>query len=195
MTSRSLALARGVAVIGGTTAIIVGITFAALTSNTVTFSSNTISTTNAALKIVKPNGNLVTSLAGFTTSSLVPGTPSSPAVFDLANTGTTNLGITATIPSAPTVTGVSGGNGGADNVDITITDWTGASQTFTLSALESGSVSISSNALPAGATGSSSSTSTPGDYTYSVNIPETSVTGSSASVSSFDLVLTGTQTP
>ncbi|HSX45383.1 MAG TPA: hypothetical protein VLG27_00070 [Candidatus Saccharimonadia bacterium] len=95
-------MARAVGTMGAIAALVGGVTFAALQSNTVALSPNTLSSATAALAIGAgtscPGGN-TTSTPGFTNVKLVPGTTSAPVNFCLDNTGDIPLTITAQIPT------------------------------------------------------------------------------------------------
>jgi hypothetical protein len=90
MNRHTVAIARAVAVIGATSALIGGVTFAALTSNTVKLAGNTLAAASAGLAIgpgTDCSNSSNQSTPGFTNVKLVPGTASAPVPFCLKNTG------------------------------------------------------------------------------------------------------------
>jgi hypothetical protein len=103
MNARSLSLARAVSVIGGTTALIIGATFAATWNNTATLSGSTFSSETAGVSIASyDNTNNLWSALGATAPGLSivlkPGV-SDPYYFQLKNTGSAKLSISASAPS------------------------------------------------------------------------------------------------
>jgi hypothetical protein len=85
------------------------VTFAALTSNTVALSPNTLEVSTATLAIGNTNGDgCATSgagpVAGFTATNLSPGVESAPVLFCLDNTGDSDLNLAVAIPQAFTGT-------------------------------------------------------------------------------------------
>jgi hypothetical protein len=90
MTAKTSAIARGVGVIGATLAIMVGATFAALSSS-VTLADNQVGVGTASLQIAGQDGNFTTAIAGFKALNLVPDTPSAPFYFYLRNNGAVPL--------------------------------------------------------------------------------------------------------
>ena len=96
---------RAVGTMGAVAAIVGGVTFANLQSNTVALSPNTLSSASASLAIgagtTCPEGN-TTSTTGLN-ATLVPGQTSAPFAFCLDNTGAIPLHITAQIPTDFTV--------------------------------------------------------------------------------------------
>ncbi len=189
MTARSLAMARAVGVIAATTAIVTGITFAQL-NTTATLQNTTITTATADLTIW--NGSTFTQLApGFTVTGLVPGQWSAEQPFYLKNSGTGNLAITANIPNYPTYAGITDWS----KVYVRITNtYQGTNIETNMQALHDGAVAFPPNALPAGAQGNSGG-NVAGNYSAAFYIDPASVTGSSAHIDAFDIVLTGTLTP
>jgi len=95
-------IARAVAVIASVAALATGVTFAALQSNTVSLSPNTLSAASATLAIgalnTCPTGN-TTETPGFTNVKLVPGEASDPVAFCLDNTGDVPLTMFTRIPT------------------------------------------------------------------------------------------------
>ena len=111
-------IVRAVAVIGATAGLVTGVTFAALQSNTVALSPNTLSSASALLSIGSgtscPQGN-TSATPGFTNVKLVPGVTSAPVAFCLDNTGDIPLNITAQVPDS-----FSGSQVPADQVTLTL---------------------------------------------------------------------------
>jgi hypothetical protein len=95
-------MVRAVGTMGAVAAVVGGITFAALTSNTVALSPNTLGSATAALAIGAGNGSCANSgtgnVAGFTDAKLTPGVVSDPVEFCLKNTGDVPLDLTTAIP-------------------------------------------------------------------------------------------------
>lgn len=189
MNRRTLAIARATGVIGATVALVTGITFAQLGSNTVTLTNTTINSATASLKIW--DGSTFTTTAnGFTITGLVPGqgSPNEPVYFK--NDGGVDLNLTTTVTNTPALNNI---NSAAD-VKVKITnDDTGQIKNTTLAALEAGNVVMPGNPLPAGAQGDSNNLVTPGNYHFNFDISPAAVSGSNASVGAFDFAFTGTQ--
>ncbi len=187
MSKNSLTIARGVGVIGSTVALMVGVTFAALTSNPATLSNNNITSATASLK-VWDGGTYNVTATGFTVTGLIPGSGSGDLPFYLQNDGDVPLNISVTVPTAPSASGFTGW----ENLKVTIKNHNGSViATSDMAALLAGNVSL--NQLAAGAAGDSNTAGTPGNYTVNFDIVPASVTGSQATVGIFDLVFTGTQ--
>jgi len=97
-------MVRAIATMGAIAALVGGVTFAALTSNTVALSPNTLSSATASLAIGP--GTSCPELAGngpvqgFNNVKLVPGTTSAPLPFCLENNGDIPLNLTVAIPQA-----------------------------------------------------------------------------------------------
>jgi len=122
-------IARAIAVIGATAGLVTGVTFAALTSNTVALAPNTLSSASAHLQI----GSVTevfndTSVAGMT-ASLRPGVASDPFTFYLRNTGEVDLDVSAHIPgdfggsTIPATDVTLTLNCGGGDVSYTIAQW------------------------------------------------------------------------
>jgi len=188
MSKHALTIARGAGVIGVTMALMVGATFAALTSNPVTLSNNNITSATASLKVWNGSTYDVTA-TGFTVNNLIPGSGSGDLPFYLENDGGTPLDLSVTVPTAPTASGFTGW----DNFTVKIKNNVGAETDTTMQALLAGQVPLNGLALPAGATGNGGVPNTEGNFTVAFDINKTAVTGSQATVGSFNLVFTGTQ--
>ena len=184
MTKKSIAITRAVGIVGATTALITGFTFASLTASPVTLSNNTISTATAGLEVQVVDSNFATTQQGFTITNLIPGAPSAPFFFNLRTTGAVPLAITAHVPATPTYSGfVSGGFSG---VHVKITQFDNSGIVYadtTLADLLAGDVSF---------TGAPLAGTSQIQLKAVVTVANASVTGSSASVNSFNIVLTGT---
>lgn len=193
MNARVMQAARSVGIIGATVALISGVTFAALTSNSVTLSDNTISSATASL-LISNGGAFSTNETGFHVTGLVPGTGSTPNNFYLENNGGVALALTAHVPTAPAAPVGGYGFTGFENLKVTITNKnTGTSYPTNMAALLAGEVPL--DTINAGVTGTASPANAPGDYSVSYDINPSAITGSHAGVDSFNLVFSGTQTP
>ncbi len=107
MNRRTSLIVRATGAIGATVALVGGVTYAQLTTNTVTLSNNTISTTSPnTLQISKNNTTFKTQVAGFDFTGLVPNmkSTSSSETFYLKNTGGSDINLYMFIPTLPTFT-------------------------------------------------------------------------------------------
>jgi len=110
-------VARAIAVIGATAGLVTGVTFAALTSNTVALAPNSFALASASLEIgANCDVTGTADVPGFTNVQLSPGVESAAVPFCLANTGDVAMDITAEVPDF----GVLGG-GQIDPHQITLT--------------------------------------------------------------------------
>lgn len=94
-------MVRAVGTMGAVAALVTGVTFANLTSNTVALTNNTLSTATASLVVGSTSSCThvtTTSVQGMQFTNLTPGQTSSPFTFCLGNTGDVPLNITAQIP-------------------------------------------------------------------------------------------------
>lgn len=179
MTKQSFAIARAFGVIGATVAMVAGVTFANLTSNSVTLTSNTLASATAALQIKSGGGFDVTD-TGFNFIGLLPGNTSAPFTFILKNTGTADLDVTMATPALSTTGGLS-----LAQVTFTFTPvGGGAAQVITGDVLSTSSVLLNGGPLAAGTTK---------NYTVTAKI-SSAYSGSGATVNPFTLTFTGTQT-
>ena len=186
MGKRTIAITRATAVIGATAALVVGVTFAAL-STSATLTGNTLSSATAGLQISN-GGSYGPTAIGFQVAGFVPGQGSGPLPFYLQNSGGTNLNLTVGSTTPLTSSGFSGWN----NLVVTITnDATTVTTTTNMQALINGNVALP-DALAAGATGNSAVPFTPGNYHITFDVNPSSITGSQVTVGSFDLTFTGT---
>jgi hypothetical protein len=160
-----------------------------LNSNNVTLADSTINTGTASLKIW--NGSTFsTSSNGFHVTGLLPG-HGVTNVFYLQNDGEVDLNLTAHVPTAPAVNGITGND--LSKVQVHIKDDHTGHVTYTnLDALTTSTVALG-DTFPAGATGDSTTAGTDGNFHVTFDIDPAAATGSSASVGSFNIDLSGTQ--
>jgi hypothetical protein len=96
-------LARAVLVIGAVAALVTGVTYAQLTSNTVTLTNNTLAAATAHLVLESGDadctGVTTTTGAGMSFPDLVPDVESAPFTFCLGNDGDVPLDISVSIPT------------------------------------------------------------------------------------------------
>lgn len=171
-------MVRAVGTMGAVAALVTGVTFANLTSNTVALTDNTLSTATAKLVIGNTSdctAVTTTSVPGMHFTNLTPGQTSSPFTFCLGNTGDIPLNITAQIPQDLTSSTL-------DPTKVTLKlTCGGGTITKTLADLHSSAWPFPSNPLGAGATWSCTATAT----------LDSSVTG--GSVNPFTINFVGTQ--
>ncbi|MBI5906499.1 hypothetical protein HY857_00400 [Candidatus Saccharibacteria bacterium] len=175
-------VARAVGTVGAVVALAGGVTFAALTSNPVVLADSQFSTGTAHLQIWNGANYVDGSVPGFNFTNVVPGTESSAFTFWLKNTGTTALDVSM-VGSDHAFNNIAD----PDLVDLKFTDITTASSpsTYSIQTLEGGGA----DALPGG-------TLDPGEenqYSVTVNVNPSTVSGSSAGMTNFDLTFTGVQ--
>lgn len=185
MSPRTLIIARGLAVMTGTVALVAGGTFAASWQDTATFSANTISSGTANLQIAKPgDGQWNDSEAGYN-YKLLPGL-SAPYVIRLNNGGDVNLAVSLHVPTinAP----------GLNTDDVLVHVYAGQTSNSgdggtdlaggaTLTSVENGDVTVGT--INAGAPED--------DFTLVLETKNGAITGGSINPSDpFDLVFTGT---
>ncbi len=94
-------MVRAIGTMGAVVAVVGGVTFAQLTTNTVTLASNTVSSASASLAIGNTadcSTTTTTNVQGMNFTKLEPGTASSPFTFCLHNTGDVPLQLTALVP-------------------------------------------------------------------------------------------------
>lgn len=179
MTKQSFAIARAVGVIGVTVAMVAGVTFANLTSNSVTLTNNTLASATAALQIKSGGGFDVTD-TGFNFAGLLPGQTSSPFTFTLKNTGSADLNVTMAAPALSTTGGLL-----LSEITFIFTPIGGGSaQTITGDVLSSATnIALNGAPLVAGTTKA---------YTVTAKI-NASYSGAGATLNPFTLTFTGTQ--
>jgi len=173
-------MVRAVGTMGAVAALVGGITFASLTSNTVALSPNTLTSATAHLLIGGTNGN---GCAGATTGpqagmtfKMVPGVTSEPFPFCLKNDGDVPLDITTAIPQAALV----GSPISPADVTLDMTCANGGSSHGTLNQYTGGT--------PLGSIDNGEST----DCTATVTLSP-SFSGPGTTVNSFDIQFVGTQ--
>ena len=89
-------VARAIFVIASVATVVTGITFAALQSQSVALTGNTIETASANLQVSKDGVTYGSSTGGYDFANVVPGgaaVPASGSTFYLKNGGTTNLAL------------------------------------------------------------------------------------------------------
>lgn len=167
-----------------------GVAYAALQSQQVKLTGNTIQTANANLMISSDGINFSASQPGYSFSGIVPGgvaIPTSGQKVYLKNTGNTAITLKFYVNASPT---------NPDNVDLSkvniiIASTSGGStQSFTLQALinsqaTGGSTLNTPVSLAAGATTS---------YNISVSMATDAINGSSGTIGSVDFIFTGLAT-
>lgn len=182
-----LAMVRLVTMISILTVSMGGVAYAALQSQTVTLTGNSIQTASAGLQVSGNGTTFATSQAGFNFADIIPGGSAVPANGNLAylrNVGSTALAVKMMVTGTPA---------NLDNVDLSkvhviITPISGGSvQNFTLAALiasnTSGGLSILSAAnLLAGATY---------NFRIQVQMDSDAVTSSIATINNLDFAFSG----
>ena len=174
-------MVRAVGTMGAVAALVGGITFASLTSNTVALSPNTLTSATAHLLIGDDNGSScetagTANVPGFTDVKMVPGVASNPLAFCLKNDGDVPLDITTAIPQAALV----GSPISPADVTLDMTCDNGGSSHGTLNQYTGGT--------PLGNLGTGDST----DCTATVTLAP-SFSGPGTTVNSFDIQFVGTQ--
>jgi hypothetical protein len=191
MSARALSIARSVAVIGGTAALIAGVTFAAtFQTNTVTLADTSFSTTSDNLRIWNGSTFDTTPATGFAVT-LNPGIESAKQPFYLKNTSGANLGLTAHLAPGAVFTNVN------DSALVEVKfydDSNNVIATTNRAALAGGQIPFTNPAgqLNAGAEGNGGVSGTNGNYNVTFKIAPAGVGGTSASASNLDLEFTGT---
>ncbi len=180
MANRASIIVRAVGVIAATSALVTGVTWAALTSNTATLTSTTINSATASLKLWDGD-SFETSAPGFTITGLVPGTGSEQA-FYFQNDGGVPLKLKAKIPALPS----SSGFAGWENAKVTFTDeQNNTTVTTDMLALSTGD----GVELP----GDSAAAGTEGNFKAKFDIAPSSITGGQVTIDAFNIEFTGTQ--
>jgi len=180
MLSRSLGIMLAVLVIAG------GVTYAALQSQPIKLTGNTIETATANLQVSTDGTNFATSLAGFDFANLVPGgaaVPTGGYTFTLKNGGAVNLNLKLAVSSTPS----NPSNVDLSKVNVILTPSLGTPQTFNLQALmnaeTTGGVAITApSQLFAG---------TRQLFTIQVSMAIDALSGSSANLGNIDFAFTG----
>ena len=180
-------MVRAVGTMGAVVAVVGGVTFAQLQTNTVALTANELDVTTDVLRI-SDGGAFGTSVTGFSNANLVVGKESPKNAFFFQNLANANLALTAHIPGAPTVTNLD-----PTKVHFTFYDKDGTTivANTTLFDLEAGNVPLSGQ-LDANAQGNGGVAGTEGNYFYSVTVEPAAVTGNPATVPNFELDFAGT---
>jgi len=167
-----------------------GVAYAALQSQQVKLTGNTIQTANANLMISSDGTNFSASQPGYSYSGIVPGglaVPTGGQKVYLKNTGNTAVALKFFVNSTPTNPDIVD----LSKVNVIITSTSGGgSQSFTLQALinsqsTGGSALNTPLSLAAGATTS---------YSISVSMSADAINGSSGTIGSVDFIFTGIAT-
>ena len=179
-------LLRAVTVMAAVMVLVSGVTFAALQSQQVVLSGNTITSATADLKISTDGVTYSSAHAGFDFTSVVPGGPDVPAAgysFYLKNTGSTATVIKMAVSTAPT---------NLSSVDLTKVSIVvtrvpgGSSQSLTLASLVNGHIDggvALTDTLAAGVAN---------QHKVQVSMSTDAFTGAGASLGNIDFVFTGT---
>lgn len=181
-------MVRAVGTMGAVSALVGGITFAQLTSNTVALSPNTLSTASANLEIGATNTGScsdasTSNVPGFDltgSTGLVPGVASAPIKFCLKNTGDVKLDLTTMIPQTAFASDT-----GIPPSDVTLNITCGNSGTA------SGTLDHFTTTSPKTLGSLSAGVSTDCQATATLNSDFSGASG--ASVPSFDIQFVGTE--
>ncbi len=178
-------MVRAIGTMGAVAAVVGGITFAQLTSNTVALYGNELDATTHVLQISN-GGAFGDNASGFSNSSLVLGKEGPKQAFYLQNLANVSLSICAQIANAGTVNNLN-----LADVVVNFYNENGsliANPTF--QALVSACQPL--NTLNPNAQGNGGVPGTNGNYEYSITLQDGAVTGNPASIPTFDLDFTGT---
>jgi len=179
-------LMRAVTVITAVAVLTTGVTFAALQSQQVALTGNTLQTATAGLQIGTSAASFATSRAGFTFKDIIPGGPAAPAVgndFYLKNSGTATLTLKAAVSTTP----VNSGNVNLSKVYVVFTRVdANTTQKIALSTLVSG-YATGGTALTETLAGNG----TVAQYKMQVSMDADAFTGTDASITGIDVVFTG----
>lgn len=188
-TYKALPVLRSIAVLSAVGIVSTVVSFAAIQSTGTALTGNTIETATASLQISTDGKTFTDSVPGFDFNSIIPGGSAVPYggyMVELKNTGSTGLNLWLSVPTAPTMTGVS--DPSMVNVLLTHPPQTGFSytpQTFKLSDLTSSEVALTG----ADATVAVGQTVT---FELQVSMGADAVDGASASITGLDLSFSGT---
>lgn len=144
MNKHAIAIARAVGVIGATAAVMVGISFANL-STQVSLTNNALASGTAALQISNDNVTYGASAGGLNFSHLIPGVTSSPFTFYINNNGDIPLTVTVQAPDATDGTNLKMSditmniNCGSGSITKTLSDFQASAWTVPGSPLSNGS--------------------------------------------------------
>jgi hypothetical protein len=185
LNKQSLGIAKSLAIIGSTGALVIGATFAATGVGTASLTSNTFSVGTGGVLIASDNsgspGSYSTSVAGFNFGSLTQGGSSPTEHFWLKNGTTSTIALTAAAANVTT-----------SNLDPTMVtihlEKTGTTQddSATLSSLTSGSQTLTN------APGTSDTNGI--EYSVWITLGSSAVTAGSTAQANFDLNFSATTT-
>jgi hypothetical protein len=178
--------ARSLAIIAAVLVSAAGVSYAALQSQPIKLTGNTIETATANLQVSTDGTDFATSLPGFDFANLVPGGAAVPAggySFTLKNGGAISLNLKLAVSSTPS----NPANVDLSKVNVILTPVGSAPQSFSLQALMTanagGGVALSAPAqLFAG---------TRQLFTVQVLMAVDALSGSSASLGNIDFAFTG----
>jgi hypothetical protein len=176
-------IARATGVMGVTAAMITGITFAAFNTNSVVLADSNLTVDTSVLRI-SSGGAYATAAAGFN-DTLTPGITSTAHEFYLQNLSNSNLAISVGVSA-------DAGNLDGNGIIYKIYDQAGVlvlEKTYTQLNTTPQLLDGQLNALAAG---SADGLPTEGDYTYTVTVNGSAVTGNSGNLGNYDLTFTGT---
>lgn len=182
MPKNKAIVARAVGVIGATTILATGVTWAAL-SSTATLSGNTINSATAGL-LVQTNGEFGQTATGFAFNDVVPGAGYGDAkLFNLRNSGSADLDVSVYATSGATSAPID-----KSKVYFKFVNTTDENQVkeYTLQELQD-----MYNKVPGEFGDDNLAVNETDEFSVAVKMDNDAVNGSSASVGSFNLVFTG----
>lgn len=185
MNARTVLIARSVSIIGGTAALMAGVTFAALQTNTVTLADNQLNVTNDVLRISN-GGSYNTAVTGFNIN-LVPGVESEKKAFYLQNTSAANLGLTVKLNHAAGGSGVD-----PSGVHVKFYDKDGTTVLADKTLADLATDQTLAGQLDANGRGNGGVSGTEGNYFVSFKVDPSAMTGGAATLNDIDLDFTGT---
>ncbi len=178
-------VARAIATMGAVAALVTGVTFAVLTSNSVVLADSDFTTATASLKIWDPTlvtPAYVTTSPGFNFTDIIPGTPTSEFTFWLKNDGTAPLTV-STLGAIDSYTGFTD----FSKVHFSVRNITAAPASPVVydfdDLLDATPDTLPGNPLGVGAEN---------QYGVTLTVDSDSLAGSSAHVENFDWTFTGT---
>jgi len=185
-----LPIVRVIAVLSAVGVITTVVTFAALQSSGNALQGNTIQTATAKLQISTDGKSFSDSVPGFNFTGIVPGGPAQPSnnggyLVVLKNVGDTDLKLSLSVPTTPTVSGIS--DLSKVNLLVTVPNAPGGGtypqQVIKLSSLIAGPVAITNQG-----TVYKNSTLT---YHLQVSMDTDAVNGGSGSITGLDIAFSG----
>lgn len=187
MSARTVQIARSVAVIGATAATIIGITYAAIGDvSTATLGSSTLSA-SAFLQIAPDSndapGTFQTTVPGFnaTTANMRFGSERAAGKFWLKNIATGDQALVLSVPTAPTLTGVT-----AAGVHVHVKRGAVEELNTTLAQLQAPNPGVAFTQQLSPSAGGT-------QYSLFYTIDPPAGGGTTANVGSFELTFTGTE--